>query len=229
VRGESIILGQVDETLQRVRLDATKSGIGDVAILGKYRFWQSGDDAPAASGRDAALALGVNLRVPSGDRDDLLGLGVGRTLVSLIGSAVLGRFSPHVNIGYEFWTDEIRTPKDFQADATLSIKDQLQYSGGFEFEQHARLSLLVDVIGRYQRGGGRVGYQPFAFPPNRSNVLGAEALVAIPGGYPTVVIAPGVKWNFYRAALLTGSVLVTTTDRGLVDRVTPVLGIDWGF
>lgn len=229
IDGSSRIFGQADEELQSVRLDTSANGIGDIAISGKYRFWQSARSDAASLRRNAGMAVAVTVRVPSGDSDDLLGLGLSRTLVSFIGSATMGRFSPHVNIGYEFWSDALTTARDFQGLSTLSIQDQVQYSAGAEFELHSRLTFVADVLGRYLRGGGQLGYQPFAFPPNRTNVAGAQALVAVPGGFHTVIVVPGVKWNVYRSALLTGNVLITATDGGLRDRVTPVVGIDWGF
>ena len=45
----------------------------------------------------------------------------------------------------------------------------------------------------------------------------------------TVLLAPGAKWNFFRSALLTVNVLVSLNDNGLRTRLTPVVGIDWGF
>lgn len=229
VDGLSRIFGQADEELQRVRLDASSAGVGDIALFGKYRFWQTSAAPGAARDRSAALAAAVTVHVPTGDPDDLRGLDSTRALVALVGSATVGRLSPHVNIGYELWSDGVVVPRDFQGSATLSIKDQVHYSGGVEYELHPRLTLLGDVLGRFVRGGGRIGVGSFTFPPNRSNVLSADALVAVPKGLHTVVLAPGAKWNVYRAALLTGSVLVTLTDGGLRDRATVVLGIDWGF
>jgi len=231
VRGTSRIFGQVGEELQRVNLDASPSGIGDIAIFGKYRFWQKTGvtNTIGAAVRDAGLALAMTARLPTGNEDDLLGLGVGRVLVSVVASAVTGRFSPHINVGYEFWTSGVDTPQDFQGNTLLSIKDQVQYSGGVEYQQGSRLTLLFDVLGRYQKGGGQVGYQEFGFPANRTNVSGAEALVAVPGGYNTVLIAPGLKWNVYRALLVTANVLIAATDGGLTDRVTPVIGVDFGL
>ena len=229
IDGSSRIFGETDEELQRVNVDKSANGIGDIAIIGKYRFWQSARTAAASLRSNTAMAVAVTVRVPSGDSDDLLGLGLTRTLVSFIGSGTMGRFSPHVNIGYEFWSDAVTTSRDFQGQSTLSIQDQVQYNAGAEFELHPRLTVVADVLGRYLRGGGQIGYQPFAFPPNRTNVAGAEALVAVPGGFHTVIVAPGVKWNIYRSALLTGNVLISATDGGLSDRVTPVIGIDWGF
>jgi hypothetical protein len=134
-----------------------------------------------------------------------------------------------VNVGYESWSHGVAIPKDFQGLSTISAKDQAQYSGGLEFEVHPQLSLMVDVIGRYLRGAGSVGYQPFTFPDNSANVKGAQALVAVPGGVNTLLLAPGAKWNFFRSALLTVNALVSLTNNGLRTRVTPVVGIDWGF
>jgi hypothetical protein len=156
-------------------------------------------------------------------------MGVTRTLLTLIGSTTVGRISPHVNLGYEYWSSGVAIPKDFQGLSTISAKDQAQYAGGLEFEVHPQLSLMVDVLGRYQRGAGSVGYQPFAFPPNFANVSGSVALVAVPGGVNTVLLAPGAKWNLFRSALLTMNGLVSLTNNGLRTRFTPVVGIDWGF
>jgi hypothetical protein len=122
-----------------------------------------------------------------------------------------------------------RHSKGLQGLSSTSARDQAQYSGGLELEVHPQLSLMIDVIGRYLRGAGRVDYQPFAFPRNFANVTGAEALVAVPSGVNTVLLAPGAKWNMFGRALLTTNVLVSLTNSGLRTRVTPVVGIDWGF
>jgi hypothetical protein len=100
---------------------------------------------------------------------------------------------------------------------------------GAEYELRPRITALVDLLGRYQRGGGRLGYQPLFFPSNQFEVQGADALGGVPFGYNTMTLVPGVKWNFYETALLTANVLIPVTDSGLRDRVTPVVGIDWEF
>ena len=114
VRGTSSIFGQVDEELQRVNLDASGSGIGDIAIFGKYRFWPRTIEPPNLDAvvRQAGLALAVTARMPSGNENELRGLGLGRVLISGVASATIHRFSPHVNVGYEFWTSGIDTPQD---------------------------------------------------------------------------------------------------------------------
>jgi Putative MetA-pathway of phenol degradation len=228
--GTSRLFAENGQELQRVGLRAANSGVGDVAFSGKYRFADFGPPPAAGDTWNASLAAALVVRFPTGDPDDLLGLGVARVLPTFIASGTIGRVSPHLNLGYEFWSDAIETPHDFQErTATVSIKDQVYYNAGFEYELHPRLTVLVDVLGRYLRGGGRVGYQPYFFPSNRLDVTGADALVSIPSGFHTVTLAPGVKWNVYGAALLAAHVLIAATDGGLRDRVTPVIGIDWGF
>lgn len=230
LRGDSRILGQSGQELQRVEFDGSSSGIGDIAIIGKYRFLHVGPRAQVGAASNADLAVMTTLRLPSGDTDDLLGLGVTRLSATFVGSANLSRLTPHVNVGYEFWSDSIDMPLSFQSDAPgIFVKDQIQFALGTEFEMHPRVTIVGEVLGHYQRGGGRLGYQASFFPQNRFEVQGADALVGIPFGYNTVMLVPGVKWNFHEAALLTGNVLIPTTDGGLRDRVTTVIGIDWGF
>jgi hypothetical protein len=229
VTGASHLQGPSADELKRVLINASAAGLGDIAIFAKYRFWNRRLE-PAASGEvQGGLAAEVTVRIPSGNDDDLIGLGVTRTLVALIGSTTAGRLSPHVNVGYEIWSRGVDIRRDFQESSTVTAKDQAQYSGGLEYDLHPKLSLMVDVLGRYQRGAGGVGYQPYVFTENIGHVAGAEALVAVPSGVNTVLLAPGAKWNVFRTALLTMNLLVPMTHTGLRTRVTPVVGIDWTF
>jgi hypothetical protein len=210
-------------------LDARSSGVTDLAIIGKYRFWKPAPTsaAPLSSG----LAALVTLRLPTGDEENLRGLGVTRTLVSLVGSGVLGRFSPHVNIGYEFWSAGIPIPSDFFESESVTAKDQVIYAAGLEIEAHPLLTVTVDLLGRYLRGAGRLEPRDFSYSPgsNEFNIPGATVLIASPEGLSTIAVAPGFKWNLWGSALLSAHALVTATGNGLRDRVTPVIGLDWAF
>ncbi len=229
VSGTSSIYARPNQEVERVRLNASTAGLGDVALLAKYRFWTLRPESNDREKLEGGLAAAATVRLPTGNSDDLLGLGVMRTALSLIGSATAGRFSPHVNLGYEIWSSGVAVPKDFQGRSSIAAKDQLQYSSGLEYEMHPQLSLLVDVLGRYVRGTGHLGYQDYRFPSNFADVTGAEALVAIPSGVHAVILAPGAKWNLYRSVLVTGNALISITNKGVWSRFTPVLGIDWGF
>lgn len=227
IEGVSRIYGEQSGELQRVFMNAPSDGVGDIGIVAKWRFWQAARSTD--EGDQIGLAVAANVHLPTGDDESLIGLGFGRTAVTLVGSGAAGRFSSHLNVGYEVWSDAVDIPRDFLGRSRIRVKDQVPYSFGMEWEAHPQLSVMVDVLGRYLRGGGGVGYQPFTFPPNFADVEGAEALVAVPNGIHTVLLAPGAKWNAFRTLLLTLNVLVPATNRGLRSRVTPVVGVEWGF
>src|SRR5688572_15114330 len=67
------------------------TGIGDVVLRTKYNFLR-------AAG--AWMSLGVDVRLPSGDEDNLIGLGTTQGKFFLIASSNNPRVSPHVNIGF---------------------------------------------------------------------------------------------------------------------------------
>jgi hypothetical protein len=79
-----------DRTLV-VQRAGSASGLGDIVLRSKYRV------VSAAGG---GLAAAVDLRLPSGDENDLLGTGGVQAKMLLIASTERGRFAEHVNIGY---------------------------------------------------------------------------------------------------------------------------------
>jgi hypothetical protein len=202
---------EVTTPLAMPKVDA--SGIGDMAMFAKYRFWTRGE---------GGLAGQVEVRFPTGDEEDLRGLGVTRTQVSAIWSQG-GRIAPHATIGYEFWSDEI----DITPRLGVVTRNQLRYAAGVEFQAHRRITAMVDVLGRRLLKGGRPGYErfPFLLPGGGS----FEGLVGRAEGLNVVSLAPGLKWNVYRTLLLTGSVLTSLANDGLRAHVVPVLGLDWAF
>ena len=227
VKGVARIYGEQGGELQRVFMNAPSEGIGDIGIVAKWQFWQAGRSPDADD--QVALAAAAHVRVPTGDDEALIGLGFTRTAVFLVGSGAVGRFSSHLNVGYEVWSDTLDIPRDFLGRSTIGVKDQIPYAFGVEWEAHPQLSVMFSVLGRYLRGGGGVGYQPFVFPQNFAEVKGAEALVAVPDGIHNLLLAPGAKWNAFRTLLVTVNVLVAANSRGLHSRTTPVIGLEWGF
>lgn len=196
-------------TLPRV----SASGLGDMAVSAKYRA--------ATMGRDA-FAGELQVRFPTGKFDDLRGLGITRTLLSGIWSRS-GRISPHANLGYEFWSGDVEiSASGFSP--RVSAKDQVHYAAGIELAAHPRATITVDVVGRYLRHAGAIGYQSVS--DARGTV---EALLGLPKGYGAVSLAPGIKWNVYRSALFTASLLTSVHNDGLRARFVPVLGVDWAF
>jgi hypothetical protein len=189
------------------------SGVGDIAFFGKYRFIRQ---------KEGGLAGAVEVRLPSGDTDNLRGLGVTRTLVSAIWSKG-GRVSPHANVGYEFWSNSVL----FQTNGSVFAKNQVKYAAGIEIEAQPRLTIVFDLVGQNILHGGQLGYETFRSSQNVN--ARADLLVALPESVHAVSVAPSVKWNVWRSVLVTGNVLLSVSNNGLRANVIPVFGLDWAF
>jgi hypothetical protein len=201
---------------------ATSSGLGDVQGIAKYRFYSFGTGQPDPGG----LAAMVTMTLPTGDRDQLRGLGVTRTLLTLIASSGQGRLRPHGNIGFGYWSKGLSVVPDTAPNTTVTARHEYQFAGGIEFEAVPKLTLLVDLLGGGVLGGGRVG---FASVLDTTGFSGSQGLTALNEGTRRVDIAPGLKANLKGKLLVSLSALIALRDTGLHSRVTPVAGIDLTF
>jgi hypothetical protein len=199
------------------------SGLGDLAGQIKYRFHSFGAGQPDPGG----LAVMVTMRLPTGDTENLRGLGVTRTLVSLIASSGQGRFRPHGNVGFEYWSKGVGVPSDYVQNGSVTARHQLAYAAGFEFEAAPKVTLITDLLGQQIFGGGRVDVVADSTPP--SGAISSSSAVALPEGVSKLTLAPGLKVNLKGKLLLSVNVLIALRDTGLHARVTPVAGIDLAF
>ena len=198
-------------------------GLGDVAGIVKYRFYSFGSGQPDPGG----LAVMATMRMPTGDKAALRGLGVTRTQLSFIASSGKGRFRPHANAGFGYWSKGVIVASDNAPNSTVEARHQFEYAGGMELEASPKMTLLVDLLGGGVLGGGKLGFAGVSggFP----GVTSSRALVALPDGIRKVDLAPGVKVNLKGKLLLSVAVLVALRDSGLHSRVTTVAGIDLTF
>src|SRR5262249_36337819 len=133
---------------------ANSSGLGDVQGIAKYRFYSFGTGQPDPGG----LAAMVTMTLPTGDRDQLRGLGITRTLVSLIASSGQARFRPHGNVGFGYWSKGVGVISDTPGNPVVNARHEYQYAGGIEVEAVPKLTLLLDLLGGGVLGGGKVGF-----------------------------------------------------------------------
>jgi len=185
------------------------SGVGDIAVFGKYHLWHQGEGGFAAK---------LEARLPSGDPNELRGTGVTRTQVSAIWSKG-GSVSPHANVGYELWSDRIALSD------TVFVKNQINYAFGLELKAHPRATAIMDFVGRRLLHGGQTVYRTGTLGPG---VVG-ELLQPSPKGFNVISFAPGIKWNVVGDVLLIGNVLSSLTNAGLRANVIPVVGFEWAF
>lgn len=190
------------------------TGISDILVRGKYRFF---------SGGGGGLAGGVDLRLPTGDADNLLGTGAAAATFTLIGSSTNGRFAPHFNVGYT---------ASGESDV-VNIADEFVYKFGAEFEAAPTVTINADFLGRSLRDVGRLELADVTHNYfNNVGVPGSTTLqewVARSGSLNVNDVALGVKVNVAGNLLLNGNVLVAVNDAGVRARITPVFGFDYTF
>jgi hypothetical protein len=190
-------------------------GVGDVAALAKIRVLKfKGGDVPDPGG----LAINVVMRLPTGDRDNLRGLGVFRTLGSFVASFGKGPLKPHGSVGFEYWNKAVDVPGDH-------LKNQFQFNGGVEVVAAPKLTFLADVIGQRVLGAGPVELGSVT-PLAGIGATGAQALIFSDGSLNKVSFIPGMKVNLIGKMVLSLNAIVTMSNNGLHARVTPVAGLN---
>jgi hypothetical protein len=222
-------------TLQR---SGRATGLGDIVLRSKYHFLRAGG---------GGLAVALDLRLPTGDENNLLGTGGTQGKVFLVASDERGRFGRHVNIGYTVASGTVAgTPVGLPS---ALLPDEVNYSGGFEFVSNARLTLMGDFVGRTLRGAGHLDMvsTPFQYNeptlfftgvpgPGCGGFAGFTCKTAYfdqftprPGNLTLLLGTGGVKFNVVGNLLVSGSVLFPLTHAGLRSRVTTTIGLDYAF
>jgi hypothetical protein len=193
------------------------NGVGDVLVRTKYNFLRRSE---------VSLAGLLDLRLPTGNDEDLLGSGATQTKLALVAGGSPGRFSPRASLGYTF---------SFGSGIyTGQLPDELGFSAGFDAVPHRRVTLTADLIGRTLFDTDRLvdRQRVFAFREQRSSVI-QNALrmetVTEKGNLTLLLGSAGVKVNVVGRLLLVANVLFAIGDRGLQDELTPVFGLDYSF
>jgi Putative MetA-pathway of phenol degradation len=216
--------------------EGSATGIGDILLRTKYNFLQSSS---------TGLALGVDLRLPTGDEADLLGLGTTQAKFLFIASSNNARFSPHMNIGFTIsGKGDVESGLAFEP---LGVSDEFNYSGGVEIVAHPKLTILGDFLGRTLFGAGTLELETRTFPfrPGAGStpptaLQTSTTNPATGGPYEQLVLDPdsslnlllgaaGFKFNAATNLLLNGNILFPLSDAGLRDRLTFVFGFDYAF
>lgn len=227
-----------------VQHSGNASGLGDVVVRSKYRLLRS-----AGGG----LAAAVDLRLPTGDKDNLLGAGGTQAKLLLVASDERGRLGRHVNMGYTIASGSV--PGTLAGLISAPLPDEFNYSGGVEFVASPRFTVNGDFIGRTLRGAGRLDLasKPFQYtvpPPGvRPEDVTPQLLVELgylsrplpsataffdeldprQGNLTLLLGSGGIKVNLAGNLLVSGSVLFPLTNAGLRSRVTTVVGVDYAF
>jgi hypothetical protein len=191
------------------------SGIGDLVFRLK--------GAPLR-GETAALALGVDVRVPTGDEENFLGLGAVGVRPFLAASFSQGKVAPHVNVAY-LWNGKSVLAGNVQTGEKKDMPDQLTYAIGFDIGATKRLTLAFDFLGTYVIDSPRLVREVFT----AANGQSYPQIGFVTESYNLANGAAGLKFNPAGRLLIDLNVLFKLDSAGLRDKVTPLVGIEYAF
>jgi hypothetical protein len=192
------------------------SGPGDVTVRLKQTVRKS-----KANG----MALGVDLRLPTGDEKNLLGTGAPGVQPFAVWSAAFGAVSPHVNVGYQ-WNGSSILGGDPGTGISEDLPDVGAYSAGAVVEIHPRVTAAVDILGRYVIDSPRLQRTDFRA---LNGVSVFPNITFTSGSFNEMSAAAGLKINAFGRLLVTANLLVKLNDVGLRDKVSPLVGIEYAF
>ena len=115
-------------------VEGSKTGIGDVAVRAKVNL---------SRGARGGFSLLGDVRLPTGDEEELLGAGELSARGLAVTSARLGDFTPHLNVGYLYRSGER------QNSAFLGIL-------GFDHLLAANVTFAADLLTERQVGGNKL-------------------------------------------------------------------------
>ena len=188
------------QTFTQAQAEAHAAGLADIVLRSKVVVYQE---------EGSGLAGAVDVRLPTGRAEDLLGAGTPSVKFSAIGSLEGERISSHANAGFTFGG----LAREFSAAAAIAAPAA------------ARLTIDGEVLARIIDGTG--GIISVAAPhPTLQDV---QTLRLVPAGsrLTMVSVVTGFKWNLADTWVLAGSVTIPLTSDGLTSPFTPFIGLDY--
>jgi hypothetical protein len=206
----------------------TATGIGDVVLRGKYEIYK---------GERMGVALGLDVRVPSGNAQNFLGSG--STGVKPFGViSYKARVSPHAEIGYEVNGNSILAGQ-FVGTATNtkgSLPNRFLYIVGADVVVTKRLTGAFDIYGQ------RLFGVPQLFPSTYTDLgkcndvncdilspgtTHPDLLVRQNADYNITSASLGLKFRVFRHLVITGNVLLKIDNNGLRSQAIPLVGASY--
>jgi hypothetical protein len=199
-------------------------GIGDIVIRAKTALTDSERFSTAAA---------LDLRLPTGDPEKLMGTGAMQARAMFIGGTTIGDVNPHVNLGYTFggrgmafgaddrWLGSFGDPELIER----SPSEELNYTVGADIAVSSKFTVAGDVIGRVVRNAASMTrFDSGTTEPDRQVFLEVT-----PGTVHKLLGAVGAKLSVGGSWLLTGTVLFPLNKNGITPSVTPVIGFERAF
>ena len=198
--------------------EGSAGGLGDLLVRVKTTIVREGT---------RAMAAGVDVRLPTGDEQNLLGAGAAGLRPFAAFSSSYGPFAPHANIAYQ-WNGRSVLAGDVRADIEGDLPDQFLYAAGSDLAVNSRFSIVFDVLGQRVLNSPQLSTYTLA----ARGVAGSADLPDIRfanRSYWSTNGALGFKANVAPKVLVNFNMRFHIAGRGLSDRIAPLLGVEWAF
>lgn len=206
------------------------SGIGDLSLRIKGTPWK---------GERMAVAVGADIRVPTGDELNFLGAGAIGLRPFVIWS-YRSRISPHVLLGYQSNESSVLAG-DISTGRKARLPSAVTYSGGVDIWITKRLTGAFDLVGQEVHHARRVAASTFTelgacldpYPdcvsthlaePNRDRDTSQSI-----GSYNATNAAIGIKARLVGRFLLSANVSLKLNDGGLRAKAVPLVAASYTF
>jgi len=199
-------------------VEGSAAGIGDLLLRVKSTLMREGT---------RAFAAGVDVRLPTGDEQNLLGTGATGVRPFAAFSASYGAFSPHANIAY-LWNGKSVLAGDVNENIEAGLPDQFHYALGGDLSLNNRFSIIFDVLGDRVLDSPRLS----TYTLHATGVAGSADLPDIQfatSSYWTADGALGFKANVASRVLVEFNLRFNMIQNGLSDRIAPLIGVEWAF
>jgi hypothetical protein len=198
--------------------NGTATGIGDVLLRAKGTVMRRGQ---------SAIAAGAELRVPSGNEDDLLGSGAWGVKPFVVLSFPYGQLSSHVNFGYQ-WNGRSVLAGEVSKQEAGDLPDRLLFAFGVDMGINDRLSLAFDFLADRVVNSPQLETTSFtAIGDLGSGVF--QDITFRSASYWISNGSAGLKFALREGLLANFNMRFRVGGEGLADRATPLLGIEYTF
>jgi hypothetical protein len=181
---------------------ASASGVADAAVRAKYRL---------VSTRTAGFAAAAEVRLPTGDEQQLLGAGRAAIKLMGIGSVENAKVGAHGNL----------------AVVRGGVSDEVDGGGAITFAATPKLTVGGELLFRRLSDVRQVIADSAAHPL----ISGVITQRLVPGATTATLSSAvtGIKWNARATMVLTAEVLWRMGKGGLTAPFTPTISLDYLF
>jgi outer membrane putative beta-barrel porin/alpha-amylase len=190
------------EQFVQASAEATASGVADIALRAKYTL---------VSARTGGVAAAAEVRLPTGDADNLLGAGSSSWRLLGVGSVDSGRLSLHGNAGI----------------VRGGVSDEVTFGGAASVAVQPRVTVSGEVIGRRVSELHAISLVSARHP----TIVGVDT-VRLSADTSAGLLMTGlasIKWNVGGTLVLGGHLAWPLTDRGLTAPLTPTFALEYAF